>query len=170
MKIFFDTEFWERGPEYPVMFISIGMVREDGQEYYAVSSEFDEESLSDWLKENVVPRLGDVERKPNSQIAEEIEQFVGDDPEFYADHCSYDWVVLSQLFGTMMDLPEGWPMYCNELQMLVKQAGIEDSAKPHNPNEHNALSDAIYDQELYEMFRMNKSTERIYNIRKASFV
>jgi hypothetical protein len=35
MKFFFDTEFSERGRSYPIKLISIGMVSEHGQTFYA---------------------------------------------------------------------------------------------------------------------------------------
>lgn len=34
----------------------------------------------------------------------------------------YDWVVLCQLYGTMMDLPKGWPMYCRDVKQLCDSA------------------------------------------------
>ncbi len=36
--------------------------------------------------------------------------------EFYGYYADYDWVLLCSLFGTMMDLPIGFPMYCNDLK------------------------------------------------------
>lgn len=37
-------------------------------------------------------------------------------PEFYAYYADYDWVVFCWLFGRMIDLPKGFPMYCKDLK------------------------------------------------------
>lgn len=57
MRIFYDTEFIEDGSTIDL--ISIGMVTEDGREYYAVNADADWEKIreSDWLVRNVVPSL-----------------------------------------------------------------------------------------------------------------
>lgn len=57
MKIFYDTEFIDDG--YTVDLVSIGMVSENGDEYYAVSAEFERGRfvLNSWLVDNVLPSL-----------------------------------------------------------------------------------------------------------------
>lgn len=42
-------------------------------------------------------------------------------PEFWAYFGDYDWVLLCSLFGTMMDLPEGFPMYCCDVKQLLDE-------------------------------------------------
>ena len=102
-EYFFDTEFSEDGPDKPVKFISIGIVSENGDKYYAVSGDFSKEDLNSWVFLNVIPKL-DIPpegRKPISQIKKEILEFIGDDkdPVFVADHAAYDWVVFCWMFG-----------------------------------------------------------------------
>ena len=61
MKYFIDTEFIE-GFHKPLFgkkrhfidLISIGIVAEDGREYYAISKEYNYNDASDWVKENVI--------------------------------------------------------------------------------------------------------------------
>lgn len=146
MLYFLDLEFIERGPASPIDLISLGIVAEDGREFYAVSSEFDPNNASQWVVENVLNSLppppvdGNVARgcaftgkhwkpkqdsseatsqawKTREQIAHDVLAFIGDDPApiFWGEWCSYDWVVFCQLFGTMMDLPKGWPMRCRDV-------------------------------------------------------
>ena len=55
MKYWIDTEFIER--PYTIDLISIGMVAEDGREFYAESSEVDWSKASDWTLETVRPQL-----------------------------------------------------------------------------------------------------------------
>lgn len=54
-RIFFDTEFIEDGRTIDL--ISIGMVREDGARYYAISTEFNARKASQWVKDNVLIHL-----------------------------------------------------------------------------------------------------------------
>lgn len=57
VKYFLDTEFIERGSGYPIDLISLGIVAEDGREYYAISTEFKPRAASDWVIENVLKGL-----------------------------------------------------------------------------------------------------------------
>ena len=52
----------------------------------------------------------------------ELRQWIPDDkPEFYGYYADYDWVLLSSLFGTMMDLPKSFPMYCIDLKQILDE-------------------------------------------------
>lgn len=87
-----------------------------------------------------------------------------EDIEFYAYYADYDWVVFCWLFGKMMDLPNGFPMYCRDLKQMMDDKRIPDDkgrlvglqAMKSNPNypkqtdEHNALADAKWNKKLYE--------------------
>jgi hypothetical protein len=150
VKYFIDTEFIESGPHKPIDLISIGIVREDRQSLYCVSAEFRDEDASDWVKENVLPHILGVPRYSLQSIKEEIVKFVGKDiPEFWGYYADYDWVVFAQIFGAMVNLPKGWPMYCNDL----KQRAVELS-NPKLPEqestEHNALEDAQWNLASWE--------------------
>ena len=158
MRIFFDTEFIDTGSE--IIPISIGMIREDGKEYYAEFEETDLSDVNDWLKENVVKHLtGNT--KPKKQIAEEVRLFCGGNPEFWAWFGSYDWVVLCQLYGRMLDVPYGWPHLYNELVFFVKsRIWSIATLKQTIPNDkaHNALSDAKWNKKVWEFARDSEIT------------
>lgn len=158
MRYFLDTEFSERGSRYPVELISIGIVAEDGREFYAHSAEYDIDECSDWVETNVLPWVTGVPPMSLRSIAESVKAFVGDDePEFWGYYADYDWVVFAQMFGTMMDLPENWPMYCRDIKQWCDQLGnpklpVQDSA------EHNALHAARWNKVAYEFLaNMSKS-------------
>lgn len=159
MRYFYDTEFNERGGLAPVNFISIGIVREDGETYYAVSKEIDFSTLNDWVKLHVMPNLtADKDEwvrlmlNPNAkvsglwktrlQIKQDILDFVGADiPIWIAFFSSYDHVVLSQIFGAMIDLPRNWPMWTFDLKQLAADYG--NPRMPAKDDDlHNALGDA----------------------------
>lgn len=148
-RIWFDTEFIEDGKTIDLL--SIGMIREDGATYYAEPAEADHSRASDWVKANVLPHLTG-ETKPRAQIAADIVAFAGDAPQFWAYYADYDWVALCQLFGTMMDLPQGWPMFCRD----VKQAAV-DAGNPTLPTqvsqEHNALADAVWARDAWQFLQ-----------------
>ena len=139
MRYFLDTEFSEKPGS--IILLSIGIVAEDGREYYAVSSEFTPEQCNAWVQENVIPRLGCNGRKSVVQIAGEVHAFVANDcPEFWGYYCDYDWVVFCWLFGAMIDLPTGWPIYCRDLKQEIDRQE-RDISQPDDEC-HNALDDA----------------------------
>ena len=151
MKIFFDTEFIEDGKTIDL--ISIGMVKENGESLYMVSSDCDYSKASDWVKENVLPHVeGERWKYTREEIANNVIEFCGESPEFWAYYADYDWVVFCQLFGTMMDLPKGFPMYCRDLKQLCDSKG-----NPKLPEqvscEHNALDDAKWNMECYNFLK-----------------
>ena len=90
-------------------------------------------------------------------------------PEFYGYYADYDWVVFCWLFGNMIDLPKGFPMYCIDLKQTLNTmcdndlfnadkhghtsfslTGIKKHPKyPKQVNEHNALADARWNKKLF---------------------
>jgi len=108
-------------------------------------------------------------------------------PKFYGYFADYDWVCFCWLFGNMMSLPKGFPMFANDLKQMLdetaekmelkdfndlrfipyeselafKEEDIDtldkklailksDNNYPKQQNEHNALSDAIWNKELHQ--------------------
>lgn len=167
MKYFFDTEFVEDGKTIDL--ISIGVVAENGREYYAISNEFDFAAAraNKWVNENVLSKLptcdwppvetqlGISVWKPREQIARELVTFVSDNSnyeksEFYAYFADYDWVVLCQLFGTMMNLPKHWPMYCLDLKQIMYHFNVKKDDLPKQEGaEHDALADARWNRAAF---------------------
>ncbi len=146
---FLDTEFDEDGKT--IELISIGLCSDEGHEYEAVSREFDPLHCNDWVRENVLSKLpppGDPRWKPRAQIRDEIVSLVksgASRPKFYGYYADYDWVVLCQLFGRMVDLPKDFPMYCRDLkQMLDDYDNLRKTDLPvQDPaTVHTALGDA----------------------------
>lgn len=263
MNYYLDTEFLEYKKQPKVLglkvgkpidtieLISIGIVAEDGREYYAICNEFDVEAAWDneWLRENVLlpiifelcckdspgtfdfgnynnwighherPEIGGHKKlykifrallnkygKSRKQISEEIKEFVRDyklddigetidfksltrydssygdgtnntwieeykdgtkkeftgtsrsrgEIHFYAYYADYDWVVFCWLFGRMIDLPKGFPMYCRDLKQLADETWErtgKNTRYKKNENAHNALVDAKWNKELHEFIK-----------------
>lgn len=258
MKYFLDTEFLEGkqskkilnfniGKTKPTIdLISVGIVSEDGREYYAISKDFNlkeawnrfeyaKQTMFEkqngykgrkvyWIRENVLkPIFQELTLKEayenndlgytnmfnfkhlerlikkyghsNRHIANEICQYIyggsydlsglsplqlaqqfeisdkSKEPEFYTYYGAYDWVVFCWLFGKMIDLPKGFPMYSRDLKQILDekqhlnniQEGIpkyKENLKQHptypkQENEHDALADAKWNKKLYEFLIKN---------------
>jgi hypothetical protein len=165
-RFYLDLEFIERGHKHPIDLISIGMVSEDDREYYALNYDCDHEVASDWVKKNVLnclppkplpclystakqyqgSEVGKQGWRNLGAIAEEIIEFCNVDrygkPEFWGEWSSYDHVVFCQIFGTMMDLPEGFPMLTFDVVQWAYHLGISSNELPpslETDGNHNAL-------------------------------
>lgn len=178
MKIFYDTEFLENGST--IRLISIGMVREDGKGLYRVVYDYSlakDMFYHPWLKANVAPSLpyemtedgvalnhGHLDYSSvmsRSEIAEDVKRFVLDtpNPELWAYYSAYDHVALCQLYGRMIDLPTGFPMFSYDLKAEMQKFG--DLYIPEQSEGlHNALSDAIWNKETYEYLQNSKPVTR----------
>lgn len=197
MKYFLDTEFIEDGRTIDL--ISIGIVAEDGREYFAINRDCDFSKANQWVQDNVINLLpprnplptecspqeweSSLAWKSKETIRDEVAAFLGcmshstlkphenfwlkllgfyqtqtilrlDDnmpsPEVWAYYADYDWVVFCQLFGTMMDLPNGFPMYCRDLKQEADRFGVDLSATVPQRNEHHALADAHWNKDAWE--------------------
>ena len=156
MRFWFDTEFIEDGKTIDLM--SIGVVCEDGRRYYAELEGCNYVVASDWVWENVIPHLSGIKTN-RQQVAADLIDFMGDEPEIWAWYADYDWVALCQLFGTMMDLPNGWPMYCRDVKQLADDKGNPE-LNSDNPKPHNALEDAIECRARWRVLQEYPTIER----------
>lgn len=152
MRYFFDTEFIEDGKTIDL--ISIGIVAEDGRECYRESAEANLQKANPWVQQNVLPHLLGIGTSRQS-IAEQLVVFCDPEtygpPEFWAYYADYDWIALCQVFGTMMDLPKGWPMYCRDLKQVQDMFGLKFPPDP--VQEHYALADAHWNFEAWKSIR-----------------
>lgn len=176
MDYYYDSEFLEDG--FTIELLSLGIVAGDGREYYAVSADFRLDRLltEPWLLANVVPSLPisvgrdaddnpitiawDTDHpdwaavKPRAEIAVEVRDFLlaADPPALYAWYADYDHVVLCQLWGRMIDLPEGLPKLTLDLKQEVVRLG-----NPRVPAQatgaHNALADARHNAVVHQFLR-----------------
>lgn len=182
MKIFYDWEFVEDG--YTISPLSVGMVAEDGRELYFVLNNggtITRAVANDWLRQNVVrhlpvavgPRLetgggwswvwDDRHSEYEAVVSRaemrlQVEQFIRDtdEPELWAWYGAYDHVCYAQLFGRMIDLPEGLPMWTGDLKQEAVRLG-DPRIPPRLANgaqfEHHALHDAREDAFRYVWLR-----------------
>ncbi|SRR5713226_877345 len=109
----------------------------------------------DWWDISKHPKHVNCPWRPRRQIAKEVAVFC--DPEKYGKPeligwcASYDFVVLCQLFGTMMDLPVDFPHYIKDLQHVLDDRSWTDDMLPEQDGSvHNALADARHHQRVWE--------------------
>ncbi|HEY9610579.1 hypothetical protein [Allocoleopsis sp.] len=152
---FIDAEFIEDSRRRTIDLISIGIVCDDGREYYACNDECDLSKANDWVKASVIPSLPskhigvnpgnpdvspsvrqDILRwKTRDMIAADILEFCSPkkygNPIYWGEWSSFDWVVFCWIFGDMIDLPEGFPMRCRDvIQWAEDHLGIGEEELP----------------------------------------
>lgn len=184
MRYFYDTEFVEDGRTIDL--ISIGIVAEDGREYYAVVNNpatIQRAIGHEWLVANVLPALPvkpkqewrgwawdathfDCSRiKDSAAIAADVSTFLLSGPgpvELWAWYGAYDHVALSQLWGSMADHPDGIPIWTNDLRQ--EQHRLGDPPLPEQISGlHNALADARHLKIMFDALYVHSPNDQDAN-------
>lgn len=166
MRYFYDTEFHERGPAHPIELISFGIVSEEGRELYLINTDFDWDDPKhsgspsiDWLRENAMPHIlkGDeLDRYglPFNEFKGRLLRFIDHQPELWGYFSAYDHMMLSQIFGRMVDLPRHW-RHTMDLQQVIRSMHLKKSDLPLHRNEggvvrHRAIDDARWVKDVWE--------------------
>jgi len=147
VKYWIDTEFIER--PYAIDLISIGLVAEDGREFYAESTEVDWSKASRWTLENVRPQL-DGKGMRRLEIGYALREFTDGDehPVFWGYFPAYDWVAFVWLFGHMDELPFHYPQLCLDIKQWAIELG--DPELPRQVGaQHHALLDARWTRDAW---------------------
>lgn len=140
MRIFFDTEF--TGLHQFTTLISIGLVAEDGKEFYAEFTDYDKTQVDNWLKENVVDKLHlalqDYRglsigprpfriRENKISITEYLDRWLRsfEQPlEMWSDTLAWDWVLFCQLWEGAFGLPKCVYYIPFDIATLFKAKGL----------------------------------------------
>jgi hypothetical protein len=147
MKYWIDTEFI--AGRYAIDLVSIGVVAEDGREFYAESSEVDWSHANRWTLETVRPQL-DGKAIPRDEIGYGLREFTDHDPQpvFWGYFPAFDWVALVGLFGGLEELPFHYPQLCLDIKQWAIELG--DPELPHQKGDrHHALLDARWTREAW---------------------
>lgn len=144
MRLWIDTEF--NGFEGDL--ISIALVAENGEYYYAVRSAYEDMEIVSWVQENVVPHLfktpdeEDVVPLTDKDIQEELSEFLY---RFSDVKIVADWPEDLRHLCKLMITGPGWIIDTPETFTLEIDRRIDvESEVPHN-----ALYDAIANREFY---------------------
>lgn len=148
-KIFFDTEF--TGLHQKTTLISIGLISECGETFYAEFLDFDEAQINDWLRDNVLKNMQYlwhrnnepkemIRYNPNGNDLEKVEVFGKtvtikkaleewlaqfEEIEIWSDCLSYDWVLFNQIFGHAFNIPKNVYYIPFDICTLFKEKGID---------------------------------------------
>lgn len=128
LKIFLDTEF--TGLHQQTSLISLALVAETGEEFYAEFTDYDQIQVSDWIQEHVIEHLflkksdKTLGRKYHMkdhryEVAEYIRVWLDQFPktfnhegkivpniQIWADCYAWDWVLFCELFDGAFGIPE----------------------------------------------------------------
>lgn len=146
INLYFDTEF--TGLHKDTTLISIGIVSESGESFYAEFNDFADYQISPWIKENVLPNtvmngekkeLVELLDKKNTVFAvgdkyavrESLIQWINhfeSDIQFVSDVCHYDFVLLVDLLAnSALELPNCILASCHDInQDIARVLGIPE--------------------------------------------
>ena len=147
MKYFYDCEFIEDGRTIDL--VSLGVVAEDGREFYAVSTEFDPDAAGRWVRKHVLPKLPNPSSSAwmsRARLRDELFEFLtrpgssAGSIELWAWVGAYDHVAVCQLWGAMPALPAEMPRFTRDVRQFWESAG-----RPQIPSQSNGAHDALVD-------------------------
>lgn len=172
-KVFLDTEF--TGLHQRTTLISIGLIAETGQKFYAELTDYDVAQVDDWINANVISKLYLV-KEGNAAYMEDwrligdtfnvknalslwFKQF--DKVEIWSDCLSYDWVLFCQIFGHAFNIPKNIYYIPFDICTLFKAKGRDPDISREKfafgevysemeTKKHNALWDAEVIFECYK--------------------
>ena len=159
MRYYLDTEF----DEGKTMLVSLGIVAQDGREFYAINADYNWRLAPAWLCEHVEPHLRDKSintffHGSETQIANSLTNFLAldnEDVRFFGYCSAWDIVLVHRLYGGyqgVLAAGSNVPLVCYDLKQVAKSVGIgslKDVVKPLEP-EHNALIDARWNKNVHE--------------------
>lgn len=158
--VFFDAEFTGHDIVHDQL-MSVGMVSLDGQQEMYFELEYDEEHVSAWVRENVVPYLSG-EKITHKQARERIRDFCGSsEPHLIATVNQYDMVFWHKLFAGEKEPIHSIPIdFASMLFAIGLTPAREVDGEKRNfyaqfgidvdlYKMHNALDDAKLMRELY---------------------
>lgn len=136
-KIFFDAEF--SGLHQQAQLLSLALVPEAGEWWYAVFDDVDHAGLGAWQRENVVPYLqltdeqldrlppGRYLRGTTASISAALRGYLTSfgPVQMWADVPAYDWVLLCELFGGAFGLPKNVHYIVRDLATLLEAKGYD---------------------------------------------
>lgn len=169
-KLFFDTEF--TGLHQNTTLISIGIIAETNETFYAEFTDYDGEQIDEWLQKNVMDNLlfnsetpfegksvagrigADMTVKGDTESIRDylinwLTQF--DEVEIWSDCLAYDWVLFNNIFGHAFKIPKNVYYIPFDICTLFKNKDIDpdinreefvDVANNKDAQKHNALWDA----------------------------
>lgn len=183
MNIYFDTEFTQLSKNGEL--ISIGLVTDNHETFYAEFSDFSTDLLTEWHYDNVMKNLL-LWPSSSCRVIEEIDDCVGmignkhevmvkllvwlarfdEEIQLVSDVCHYDFMFFIDLFGTAFDLPKFINPVCIDINQEIARYLNISNKEAFDVNreslidveimgKHNALHDAFVIREVYKKINCN---------------
>ena len=190
MMLYFDTEF--TGLHKNTTLISLGIISDSNKVFYAEFTDYDKSQVNEWITKNVIQNLKFNDHDVFVKCTDDYTYVKGDTDliksellkwcnqfksiQFVADVSHYDFVLLCELFGGALDLPNNISPVCFDInqelarvnKITCKEAFEIDRCEYINqiennfesdlckhirlqPTSHNALEDAIRTRELFHL-------------------
>lgn len=168
-----DAEF--TGLHQSTTLISIGLVAEDGEEFYAEFTDYDRNQVDDWLQQNVINNCrflpysnyklttesqfvsGDGFAGGTAFIRTCLEEWLSqyETVEVWSDCLSYDWVLFNQIWGHAFNIPKNVYYIPFDICTLMKVKGVDPDSNREDIADiegakHNALHDARVIKACYD--------------------
>lgn len=160
MRVFFDFEY--TGLHQGTTPISLGIVSQSGEQFYAEFTDFDGKQVDEWITDNVIPSLWWGNDVPphvtyvlgtRLDVKEALENWLYqfDQIEMWGDCLAYDWVLFCDLFGTAFGIPKEVYYIPFDIATLFKAMEVDPDVNREefagiifngNASKHNALHDA----------------------------
>lgn len=161
MRIYFDTEF--TGLHQQTTLISIGVVDENGREFYAELSDYDKEQVDPWISEHVIDNLNGENVITLPELKQQLTVWLAeyDTVEVWSDCLAYDWVLFNNIFGGAFRIPPQVYYIPFDICTLMKLKGVDpdinreqfvtsEAAVYFEEMKHNALHDARVIKACYD--------------------
>ena len=168
MRIFFDTEF--TGLHKNTTLISIGIVAEDGNTFYAELTDYDNNQIDKWLQDNVIDNLimnrsevsnyssWNTKIKGDSKVIREtlaMWLYQYSDIEVWSDCLAYDWVLFCDIFGHAFNVPKQVYYIPFDICTLMKVKSVNPDIdrvefSGLKLKKHNSLDDAMMIKVCYD--------------------
>ena len=181
MNIYFDTEF--TGLKKDTQLISIGLISEDGKEFYGEFASINTELLDDWIIENVLmntAKYGEVNETDivvnesdyhfgtREEIQEELKNWLSqfDEVQLISDVCHYDMVLFIDIFGSAFDLPDNVSPVCYDINQDIASYYEESQKDAFDRNREDILEEhgiTIVGQKHNSLYDA-RVIQQIYNI------
>jgi hypothetical protein len=168
-----DAEF--TGLHQNTTLISIGMVAEDGEEFYAEFTDYDRSQTDEWIQQNVINNCRFLPYS-NYKLTVDSEFISGDgfaggtgfvrgclegwlnqfeEVEIWSDCLSYDWVLFNQIWGHAFNIPKNVYYIPFDICTLMKIKGVDPDVNREEfagieGAKHNALHDAKVIKACYD--------------------
>jgi len=169
-KLFLDTEF--TGLHQKTTLISLALVAETGEEFYAEFTDYDKNQVDDWVLQNVISKLFLNDKNQSRKLEKMyirgnrsevksalliwLEQFgieknekdeIVPSLQIWADVPHYDWVLFCELFGGARSIPKQIHSKALDLSTLLFAKGVDITGKNFE------LKDLIDEKDLPKNFK-----------------